>query len=85
MLNPTETPKKAGRKPKNPVTGTQTAAQRKRSQRERQQEAIATTETDQWTEAECLFVLASGKWPAGSPMDRGAWHKLGELRGYVKT
>lgn len=85
MSNPENLPKKLGRKPKNPVTGTQTAAQRKRAQRERQQEAIATTDSDQWTEAECLFVLANGKWPAGSPMDRGAWRRLGELRGYVKA
>jgi hypothetical protein len=64
-----EPPKKRGRKPKNPTLGAMDAAKRKREQRMRQAEAIYQRDSHEWTDAECLAILAKkpmGKAQLGS-------------------
>lgn len=74
--------KKRGRKPKSPL-GAMSDAARKREQRARQWTQVAESDSSSWTEATCLSVLASAKVPNGSPLDKAAWLRLGEIRGYV--
>lgn len=73
---------KRGRKPKNPALGAMTPAQRKREQRARQAEAAATGEVAEFTDADCLAVLNGKRWRNGA-IDKAAWLRLGQLRGFL--
>ena len=75
-------PENRGRPAKRPRLGAMTAAERKREQRIRQAEAIQERDSYQWTEAECLAVLAGTQWRGGG-IDQAAWYQLGRLRGFV--
>lgn len=71
--------KKRGR----PPTGkAKPDARRKRDQRERQAAAIQSEDSSEWNEAECLAVLNGSRWRGGA-IDKGAWLRLGKLRGYL--
>lgn len=59
----------------------QTAAERKRAQRERLEQAVYETPDTEWSEAVCLHVLQSAHWKDGA-IGRAAWQQLGRLRGY---
>jgi hypothetical protein len=74
-------PKPRGRKPTRP-NGAMTPAQRKAEQRSRQATAINERDSHEWTEAECLLVLAGKTW-RGTVIDRQAWLRIGQLRGYT--
>jgi hypothetical protein len=71
------------RQPNNGISA-MTAAQRKRQQRERGMERLATMDGGEWTESECLMALTM-------PQFRGKWQeldalvRLAELRGYKVT
>ena len=72
-------PKKRGR----PASGkARTTAQRKSEQLARTRTKINTTD-EPLSEAECLYVLSAAAWPAGSAIDKDAFHQLGRLRGYL--
>lgn len=71
-----------GRRPANPTIGARSAADRKKEQIARQWERINTQEETDWTEADCLLVLQTTRYRGGA-MDRTAWRRLGQLRGYV--
>ena len=61
-----------------------TAAERKRRQRERDTTTICELPDDQWTERHCLAVLADPRWRIGNQaIAKGAWKRLGELRGWA--
>jgi hypothetical protein len=46
--------------------------------------AIFESDSETWTEAQCLMVLLSGsRFKKGSPLQKGAWERLGKLRGFV--
>ncbi|NNM83339.1 MAG: hypothetical protein HKL98_12160 [Burkholderiales bacterium] len=60
-----------------------TPAQRKQAQRERDMTAIFESESDTWTEAQCMLVLGSARFPKGSPLQKAAWRRLGQIRGFV--
>lgn len=60
----------------------QTAAERKAEQRARDWEVINTLESEKWNERQCLLVLVASRYRGGA-MDRAAWRRLGELRGYT--
>lgn len=72
---------KPGRKPRKPA-GAMTAADRKREQRIASAERIATGDESAWSEQDCLQVLSGARWRGGA-MDRAAWRRLGELRGFA--
>jgi hypothetical protein len=46
--------------------------------------AIFESDSETWTEAQCLMVLLSGfRFKKGSPLQKGAWERLGKLRGFM--
>ena len=59
----------------------QTAAQRQRARRERLA-AAPLKDFNEWTDAECLAILASSKYRE-SDVDELAWRRLGELRDFL--
>jgi hypothetical protein len=59
-----------------------TAAERKREQRIRQDQAIWEQDSSEWSEAVCLRVLADPRWKGGA-MGEAAWRRLGEIQGYL--
>ena len=73
-------PKKRGPKPKGRMA--MTAAQRKQEQRLRLAAHVAERDDAEWTEAECLWVLSGRRW-RGTALDKAAWKRLGQLRGFV--
>lgn len=70
-----------GRKPKNGISA-MTISERKADQRIRLNEMIQTVDSSEWTEAACLQVLIGKRWRGGA-LDKAAWKRLGELRGFV--
>jgi hypothetical protein len=62
--------------------GPMTVAQRQRKRQERIAESIAAKDSEEWTDAECLSVLMGSRWRGGA-MDKGAWKRLGQLRGFL--
>lgn len=60
-----------------------TAAERKRRQRERMEEAINEQPSSEWDEATCLWVLQRKDWKHGA-IGEAAWERLGEIHGYGK-
>ena len=60
-----------------------TAAQRKQAQRERDMTAIFEPESDTWTEAQCMLVWGSARFPKGSPLQKAAWLRLGQIGGFA--
>lgn len=77
-----KTPQKRGRKPKNPVLGAMDAAKRKQEQRTRQAEAIYQRDSHEWTDAECMAILAKKSY-GKSAVGQQAWEQLGKLRGWI--
>jgi hypothetical protein len=73
--------KRPGRKPRKPA-GAMTAAERQRERRIASAERIATGDESTWTDADCLAILTGARWRGGA-MDRGAWQRLGQLRGFA--
>jgi hypothetical protein len=73
-------PKKRGR----PASGAKpmSAAKRKQEQRIRQAEAVQNRDSHEWTDAECLAILAGSRWRGGA-IDKAAWQQLGKLRGFM--
>jgi len=73
------------KKPGRPATGrSRSAAERKRDQRARDMTAIFEIDSETWTEAQCFMVLLSGsRFKKGSPLQKGAWERLGKLRGFM--
>lgn len=76
-----DTTTRPGRKPRK-ATGTMTAAERQRERRIASAERIATGDESNWTDADCLAVLSGARWRGGA-MDRAAWRRLGQLRGFA--
>lgn len=72
-------PKKRGRPPIGKVA--MTPAQRKTEQRIRQAENLM-SDSHELTDAECLAILTGKRWRGGA-IDKGAWQRLGHLRGFV--
>ena len=60
-----------------------TAAERKRDQRAGIETAVAELDNDEWTETVCLYVLTAPRW-RDREIGRAAWHRLGELRAYIR-
>jgi hypothetical protein len=61
------------------------ARDRKAEQRARQWERINTVSDTEWTDADCLLVLSTTRYPHGSAVDKGAWEQLGKLRGFIES
>jgi len=51
-------------------------------QRIRQAEAVQNRDSHEWTDAECLAILAGSRWRGGA-IDKAAWQQLGKLRGFL--
>lgn len=67
-----------------PVTGNaRTAAQRKQDQRARDMTAIFETDSETWTEAQCLAILAGARFPKDSVLQKAAWIQIGKLRSFM--
>lgn len=73
-------PKKRGRPPIGAKS--MSAAKRKQEQRIRQAEAVQTRDSHEWTDAECLAILAGSRWRGGA-IDKAAWQQLGKLRSFM--
>jgi hypothetical protein len=73
------TQKKRGRPPVRDVA--MTPAQRKQQQRVRQAQNVM-SDNHEMTDAECLAILVGKRWRGGA-IDKGAWQRLGQLRGFV--
>jgi hypothetical protein len=58
------------------------ADKRQRERRSRQAENIQTRPATEWTDSECLHVLAGRQW-RGTALDAQAWAQLGKLREFV--
>jgi hypothetical protein len=74
--------RKRGPKPKGRTA--MTAAQRKREQRSRCATNVAERDDGEWTEAECFWVLTGKQW-RGTLLDKAAWLRLGQLRGFCDS
>lgn len=69
-----------GRPPVNGV-GAMSAAARKRRERSGLLASACDADPSEWNEAVCLWVLSSAKVKVGA-LDKAAWKRLGEIRGY---
>jgi len=63
-----------------PGRSARTAAQRKQAQRARNMTAIFETDSEIWTEAQCLMILTGARFPKESILQKAAWIRLGILR-----
>lgn len=77
-LNGIKEPVKRGRKPL--FSDSMTPAQRKAKQRRDQDAFILDSDSDQWTESDCMRVLSTKKF---NSMHRFAWDRLGQIKGYL--
>jgi hypothetical protein len=41
------------------------------------------SDSETWTEAQCLMVLSGSRFPKSSALQQGAWLQLGKLRGFL--